>query len=167
MRRLLTAVGFLALTSCATMVNGKYQQVKVDSFPGHAAIAVECGTAPHDGGFTPARLKLPRAAATCQVTLTKDGYNTRVFAFERQRSGALRVNAVAGAPVALVGALFGLVIGDFIGLDDGSDLASFGWGAGLELGAAPGRQIDKHTGGAWKWVPGDVFITLFRTEAPQ
>ncbi len=162
MKSALAVAGILFCTSCATMVNGRYQQVKVDSYPGHAAIVVACGEAAANGGFTPATLKLPRSAPTCQVTVSKEGYREHVVVFERQESRANRVTAVVGVPLGVVGAFFGLVVGDFIGLDE--DLVGPGWGLGRALGEAPVRRADQHTGGAYKWVPGDVFITLIRPE---
>lgn len=165
MRALVTTSALLFLTSCATMVNGRYQQVKVDSFPGHAAIAVECGAAPHDGGFTPATLTLPRRADTCEVVLSKEGYVDRAVVFERQVSRATAANRIAGVPVAMIGAVVGIFIDDTIGLD--GDVTVAGWTGGMEAGSAPGRQIDKHTGGAYKWVPADVFVTLIRREPEQ
>ncbi len=160
MKTIVPAAALLVLTSCATMVNGRYQDVKVDSYPAGAAIAVDCGKASHDGGTTPTTLRLPRRAEACTLKLSKAGYREREFVFERQLSRAVSANTVAAAPVAVVTAVAGAIVASELALSD--DVIGFGWDVGLTLGSAPGRQIDKQTGGAYKWVPGDVFIVLYR-----
>ena len=164
MKRSLILLTFLLCSSCATMINGRFQTVQVSSHPSGAQIEVDCGDAPRRGGVTPAAVTLHRAAEECSVTLSKEGYQTARFPLERQRSRAVGANKVLAVPVALVTAVVGGIIGEEV-FNDGEGGVEAGFGAGIELGAAPGRQIDKHTGGAYKWVPGKVYLILIRPES--
>src|SRR4051794_26171635 len=103
MKRLALAVILLA-TGCASMVNGRYQQVPVDSFPSGAKVEVDCGDSKHEGGTTPAVLALQRGADHCNIRLMKDGYAAKSIAFERRDSRAKMLNAIPGVAAGVVGA---------------------------------------------------------------
>lgn len=158
--KLFAALLLLACSGCATMINGRNEEVPVDSFPSGAKVAVDCGDVPRDGGATPARVLLARIAEKCSVTLTKDGYEPKVVTFHREESRAGVANKVAAAPLGFFAAITGYFLGSDNGLAD--DLAAAGWNAGTAAGAAPGRAVDKRTGGAYKQVPGEVYVTLVR-----
>lgn len=165
MIRTLAALALLSLTGCATAINGRNEQVPVDSYPAGAKVAVDCGDVPREGGVTPTKVLLARIAENCSVRLTKDGFEPKVVQFHRVESRAVRANKIAAAPLAAFGALVGFFLGSDNGLAD--DLGSAGWRAGEAVGEAPGRAVDQHTGGAYKQVPGEVYVTLVRLDAPR
>jgi hypothetical protein len=159
-RRILAALVLASCAGCATMVNGRNEEVPVNSYPSGANVAVDCGDVPRDGGTTPSRVTLARIATDCKVTLTKIGYEPKVVTFHREDSRAVAVNKIAGAPVGFIGAVAGFLFGGNYGVEE--ELGAAGWSGGVAAGSAPGNQIDKHTGGAYKQVPGEVFVTLVR-----
>lgn len=162
MKRLLLLVALLPLTGCATVVNGRFQAVDVDSHPSGARVEVDCGASSAARATTPTKVTLERAAKNCSITLTRDGYLPATIVLERQRSRVVQANKIIAIPLALfTGAIAG-IIGQEI--DDEAAAAEAGFLAGLEAGSAPGRQIDKQTGAAYKWVPGRVYAVLVRPD---
>jgi hypothetical protein len=89
-------VPLLLLSACATAINTPYQHVPVTSDPPGAFVIVDCGKAPHDGGVTPAAVTLDRAAEHCAITLSKQGYEPKSIAFERQTSRVVAANRGLG-----------------------------------------------------------------------
>lgn len=160
MNWLIAAIAFTAV-SCATMVNGRHHTVSVDSFPSGAKIAVRCGDVPEDGGVTPAKVKVERAAAECLLTLSLDGYEPRVIALAHQPSRATKLNAIWGVPSAALLGVLGALWDDQTG-GDGSTAVG-GVTAGYEFGSNAATSVDAQ-GGGMKWVPGRIFVTLVRTE---
>jgi len=140
------------------MVNGRFQEVPVDSFPSGAQVEVLCGDAPVNGGTTPTVVKLPRAADHCTIHLLKECYTERFVDFSRAPSNASLVNAVPGVFFGVFGALIA-------GVSDPDDVGT-GWRIGYALGHTPGQAIDEYTGGAYKLEPKKVFVVLTR-EAQQ
>ena len=173
MRCMLAATAFLLLvcSGCATAINGRYESVPVDSFPRGADIEVACGSSPQHPGVTPATVKLERRASECRLILSKHGYDPQEIVFEKQTSRATQMNKVIGFPVGLIAAIgLGVLIPDAI--MPAEDTMGAGFEAGTQLGAAPANQVDKHLGGAYKWVPGDLYVVLIRSakassEAPD
>jgi hypothetical protein len=157
---LLTAVAIVA-TGCATMINGKDQTLSVDSFPTGASIILDCGDVPREGGNTPAKMKVQRAADRCLIFLSRDGYETKEVVLQHRTSRATALNGVFGLPAAVVFGVAGVIIGSTIGLEDMG--AEIGAEAGMNLGAGVAANVDK-SGGGWEWVPGRIFVTLVRTE---
>jgi len=141
------------------MINGRSQEVPIDSFPAGAQVEVMCGDAPKDGGTTPTVVKLPRAADHCTIRLLKECYKERYVDFGRVPSNASLVNAVPGVLLGTMGAL----IGAFSNPDDMDE----GWKIGYALGHTPGQAIDEHTGGAYKLEPKKVFVVLTREPEPE
>jgi len=168
MRFTFAATGFLLLLSsgCATAINGRWQKIQVDSYPRGATIAVKCGNSPATPALTPAYVVVERRATDCRVTLAKNGYEPQEIAFERQLSNARHANKIVGVPLGLVAAIgVGILLPEDI-LSTNDLEGSFN--AGMELGSAPGNQIDKHLGGAYKQVPGELFVVLIReSKAPS
>ena len=167
MRTVLSVTALLFLTSCATMVNGKYQTAEIDSYPAGAKAVLNCDGTSKDIGVTPASVKLLRAARNCSITLTRDGYVAKEVVLEKQQSRAMDADRAIAIPVGIVTALFSFALFDSIGLEPEDDAVAGSFAAGVEGGSAPLRQLDKHLGGAWKWVPGKLFIILLRPEQPQ
>lgn len=152
-----TFAALLLCTGCASMINGRWETVPVDSFPSGAKVTVACGAAPVNGGITPTRIRVERRATDCRVTLAKDGYEPQEIAFERQLSRATVGNKIAAAPLGLVAA-FGMAMLDYYDVEAIGDALE----GGVWLGSAPANQVDKHTGGAYKQVPGELYVILVR-----
>lgn len=146
---------------CATMINGKYQTVSVDSFPAGASITLDCGDVPREGGTTPAKVKVQRAAKHCLIFLSRDGYEMKEVALVHQPSRATALNGVFGVPAAIVFGVLGAIIGSAVGGEDTG--GQIGVETGLDFGAEAATDVDKGRGG-WKWVPGRIFVTLVRLE---
>lgn len=157
---LLITIAVLA-TGCATMVNGRFQTVSVDSFPSGARISVDCGKVPKDGGVTPAKVQVERAASRCLISFAREGYETREFALQHQRSRATHMNGVFAIPAAIIFGVVGAVVGSVVNGEDTG--AQIGMDAGFDLGSDVATSVDEE-GGGWKWVPGRLFVTLVRTE---
>jgi len=153
MKNGLLAVALLA-SGCASMVNGRWQDVPVDSFPSGANVTVDCGEAKRNGGTTPTVVKLQRGADHCTLYVSKEQYKERTVDFHRERSAMTKGNSVPGVLVGIVGWVI-------TGFDD-LDLANAGYKAGYALGSAPGAAVDEHTGAAYKLGPSKVFVTLIR-----
>ncbi|HSP34438.1 MAG TPA: hypothetical protein VLU46_08990, partial [Thermoanaerobaculia bacterium] len=135
-----------------------------DSYPRGASIDVHCGKSPVASGVTPVHVVVERRANDCRLTLAKEGSEPQEVVFERQISRATSVNKVVGVPVGLVAAIgLGFLLPDYVSNAD-FDMVVGGFQAGMALGAAPGNQIDKHTGGAYKQVPGELFVVLIRAQ---
>ena len=84
-----------SLTGCATVINGRTQEVEVTSNPIGASVS--------DGvtvWTTPAKISLKRNS-THQLTFFKEGYEPQVVRLERTLSGAVAGNILL--PFGLVG----------------------------------------------------------------
>ncbi|MBK5258642.1 MAG: hypothetical protein JJE51_03550 [Thermoanaerobaculia bacterium] len=162
MSRMLPGLLLCVLTTgCATMVNGRHQVLSVDSYPSGAAIEVDCGDGASVAGSTPARVRVRRAAESCQLTLNRAGYEPKVIQLTRQESRATALNAVFGVPSAVVLGIVGALVGSTVnGAETGAEI---GVEAGFDLGSLGATELDKK-GGGWKWVPGRIFAILYRIE---
>ena len=89
--RILGSILFLgalfALSGCATVAHGRFQQVPVVSNPPGAAVEVDCGQGPVVAGETPVVVKVRRKAEFCAITLTRDGYRPATVTLARRWSG--------------------------------------------------------------------------------
>lgn len=95
----------VALSSCATVAHGRFQQVPVASQPSGATIYADCGKGPKDVGVTPMVVKLPRKADRCIITLKKEGYEEASTILRRHLSGWLWGNLLLGDGVLLGAAI--------------------------------------------------------------
>ena len=159
----LLGVVLLLTTGCATMVNGRYQTITVESYPSGAGLEVECGDGRRAAGATPTRVSVRRAAEYCTLTFTRAGYEPRTIELSHQRSRATALNAAFGLPSAVVFGIAGAIIGAAVdGAETGFDI---GVDAGFDVGSGGATAVDLK-GGGWKWVPGKVFVILTRP-APE
>ncbi len=148
-------------TGCATMVNGRHQELSVDSYPSGAAIEVDCGEGPRAAGSTPAKVTVKRAAERCLLTLNRAGYEPKMIELTRRESRAMKLNAAFGLPSAVVLGIAGALIGSTVnGAETGAEI---GVEAGFDLGNIGATELDKK-GGGWTWVPGSIFAILYRIE---
>jgi hypothetical protein len=97
--KILAGVLVLILTSCATVVRGTKQSVRIESNPAGAAIHLSTGV----DGWTPATVVLPRKDPVV-VEFKKEGYESRSVTLVPMRS---RNGAIANGGNALVGGIIG------------------------------------------------------------
>jgi hypothetical protein len=152
---LLTA---LLAASCASMVNGRFQDVPVASSPAHAAITLACpGLEPRHAGYTPATITLRRGDDGCRITLTKLGYHEETIRFRRVRSAVTALNAVPGL---LIGGVTGLVAYLPAELLLPNDTAEAIGDAAFAAGASVPFAIDERSGAAFEQVPNRISVEL-------
>jgi hypothetical protein len=166
MRMLLAVAATLLATSCATLINGRDQDVPVTSLPEGASIVVEClSDGPRQAGVTPAIVKLHRSAEECRLTLSKDGYDDATVAFRRIPSRAAAANI---APSAVLGVLTGLVAAIPVALSDsGSENAVEAVGqAGYVAGSSVPYAVDERTGAGYRQIPERVELVLVPKPPP-
>jgi hypothetical protein len=158
---LLAVAATLLATSCATLINGRDQDVPVTSVPEGASIVVEClGDGPRPAGVTPAIVKLHRSAEACRVMLSKDGYDDATVTFRRFPSRAAAANI---APSFILGALTELAAALPIALSDsgGSGKAAEAIGqAGYAAGSSAPYAVDERTGAGYIQMPERVELVL-------
>lgn len=144
---------------CASIAHGRYQNVPVQSSPSGAAIHVDCGDIPADGGVTPAPVKLRRGADHCAITLSKAGYADQIVRFTRMHSAVTWGNLGAGL---LLGGVAGAYFADPVVVFDSAnnDRASAAALAGIAAGTGIGVLVDRHTGALYRQVPSSVDVQL-------
>lgn len=145
-------------SSCATIIQGRYQAVPVTSSPAGANIAVDCNGEQRDAGLTPAVVTVPRAAEVCRLTLTRSGYEPAQVWFERARSNVRFVNLAPSAYFAVAGAILGFALVADHAETPGAVIAATA--AGGYAGARAPFAIDERTGAAYKQTPEEVKVTL-------
>ena len=148
----------LLAAGCASMVNGRFQNVPVTSSPAHAAITLECpGEEPSHAGYTPATIRLRRGADGCRITLSKLGYYEETVRFRRVPSAVTALDAVPGA---VLGAAAALVVALPTELVAGEDAGNAAGAAAFNKGASAPFAIDEHNGAAFDQVPREVHVDL-------
>jgi len=147
-------------SSCATVSTGRYERIPVTSAPEGAAVAVDCGKAPHHANQkTPTTIVVPRNATPCRVLVRKDGYESTSIDLRRRASADLRNFNVAAAGVDVLGssccddevtAAIGLVtmVGGVV------------WGG-------VGLAVDRATGAMFHHVPQQVSVVLHPEVSPK
>jgi hypothetical protein len=153
-RPLLALLALVAASRCATAVNGPYEMIPVGSEPAGAEIIVNCGDMPRDGGITPTKVMVLRAAKDCRLTVMKSGYQQQEVVFQRQRSRVAAGNRVPGVAVGIVGAVI-VAVASY-----DADLTALVYEGGAAATTGAGNAVDRRSGGAYKQVPGEVFVTL-------
>jgi hypothetical protein len=103
------AITMMQLTGCATMINGRHQQVDIDSTPTGANVLIDG----KDIGLTPTTATLKRNK-NHGLRLTKDGYHDEHRELKSEISGAVAGNIIAGGFIgwgvdAMTGAQYKIV----------------------------------------------------------
>lgn len=111
MRKQLLAVcaaGMLTLTGCATIISGSTQAITIKSVPEAAKLSItnKSGEKIHTGE-TPATVTLKRGAGFFQpqhyqVTLEKDGYQTKTVSVSGTLNGWYIGNLIFGGPLGIL-----------------------------------------------------------------
>lgn len=117
-----------ALSGCATIVNGRYQQVSVQTQPPGARCILTNDKGQWVVNSTPAMLNIHRSMSDLQVTCEKPGYQTAM------------ITAPSGVkPMILGNAVFGGVIGAGIDTVNG---AGFHYPNNIFVNLDPGYNSD-------------------------
>lgn len=127
---------------CATLHNGRYQEIPVVSDPAGADVEVRCGK-PQPAAVTPATVRLPRRVEECSLILSRAGFQTETVVFESGPNRWFWANF--GGPI----------VGGGIGATRHSDQALVDFLIGAFLGGA-GFGIDAMTGAMWELEPARV-----------
>ncbi|MEO8033977.1 MAG: hypothetical protein ABI837_06050 [Acidobacteriota bacterium] len=137
----LLAIVILA-QGCASVHNGRTQEVSVVTDPAGATVDVRCGKA-QPAALTPATVRLPRRAEQCSLILTRTGFHSETVVFDSSPSRWLWGNFA------------GPIVGGGIGATRHSDQAFVDFLFGAFLGGA-GFGIDALTGALWELEPARV-----------
>lgn len=127
---------------CATLKNGRYQEVGVVSDPAGANVEVRCGRM-QPTAVTPTTIRVPRRADQCSLILTRPGFHPETVMFDSRPSGWVWANFA------------GPVVGGLSGATRQSGLAFLDFLFGVFLGGV-GFGIDALTGALWELEPAKV-----------
>ncbi len=127
---------------CATVHNGRHQEVRVVSDPAGADVEVRCGKK-QPPAVTPATVRLPRRAEPCSLILSRPGFQSETVVFESSLSRWFWANFA------------GPIAGGVSGATRHSDQAFVDFLVGAFLGGA-GFAVDALTGAMWELEPAHV-----------
>jgi hypothetical protein len=134
------------IQGCATLHNGRHQQVSVVSDPAGADVEVHCGK-PQAAAVTPTTVRLPRRVEECSLIVSRTGFQSETVVF-------------ASGPSRWFWANFaGPIIGGASGATRHSDQAFVDFLIGALLGGA-GFAVDAITGAMWELEPARVELKL-------
>ena len=128
--------------ACATVHNGRYQEISVVSDPAGADVEVRCGKA-QPAAVTPATVRLPRRVEQCSLVLTRSGFQPETVVFESSPSGWFWANFA------------GPIAGGAVGATRQSDQAFIDFLIGALVGGV-GFGVDAMTGAMWQLEPASV-----------
>jgi hypothetical protein len=141
--KLKTFVAVVIFTQgCATLHNGRHQEIRVVSDPAGANVEVRCGKM-QPAAVTPTTVRLPRRVEQCSLILTRPGFHSETVVFNSSPSGWAWTN------------LAGPIVGGVSGATRHSDQAFVDFLLGALLGGA-GFGIDALTGAMWELEPAKV-----------
>jgi hypothetical protein len=138
---LLLAVVVLA-QGCATVHNGRHQEIAVVTDPPGANVEVRCGK-PQPDTVTPTTVRLPRRVEQCSLILSRSGFQSETVVFEASPSGWVWANFAGPA------------VGGTVGATRHSDQAFVDFLVGALIGGA-GFGIDALSGAMWQLEPSKV-----------
>lgn len=143
--KLLAAVALLT-QACATVHNGRHQEIRVVTDPAGATVDVHCGK-PQPAVVTPVTVRLPRRVENCSLILTRPGFQSETVAFDSSPSPWVWGNF--GGPIA----------GGAVGATRHSDQAFVDFLFGVLIGGI-GFGVDALTDAMWALEPASVERTL-------
>jgi hypothetical protein len=131
---------------CATLHNGRHQEILVTTDPAGASVEIHCGKT-QPAAVTPATVRLPRRVEQCSLVLTREGFRPETVVFDSSTSRWAWAN------------LAGPIIGGTSGATRHSDQAFIDFLLGAVVGGA-GFGVDAMTGAMWELQPARVELTL-------
>ena len=132
----------ILMQGCATVQNGRHQEIRVVTDPAGAAVDVRCGK-PQPAAVTPATVRLPRRVEECSLLLTLPGFQSETVVFESSPNGWVWWNFAAPAA------------GGTIGATRHSDQAFIDFLFGALIGGV-GFGVDALSGAMWELEPAEV-----------
>jgi len=136
-------VAIVILTQgCATVHNGRHQEIEVVTDPAGATVDVRCGK-PQPAAMTPTTVRLPRRVEQCSLLLTRPGFHSETVVFDSSPSGWVWGNF--GPPI----------LGGVIGATRHSDQAFVDHLIGVVIGGV-GFGVDALSGAMWQLEPARV-----------
>ncbi|HEV7240289.1 MAG TPA: hypothetical protein VGQ36_13705 [Thermoanaerobaculia bacterium] len=139
--KILVAVVILT-QGCATVHNGRHQEISVVTDPAGATVDVRCGKV-QPAAVTPTTVRLPRRVETCSLILTRPGYQSETVVFDSSPSAWFWGNF--GAPI----------VGGVSGATRHSDQAFIDFLLGALIGGV-GFGVDAMSGAMWQLEPANV-----------
>lgn len=136
------AAVIILMQGCATVHNGRHQEVRVTTDPAGATVEVRCGK-PQPAAVTPATVRLPRRVEQCSLILTRAGFHTETVEFDSRPSGWVWANFAAPG------------LGAAVGTTRQSDQAFVDFFLGALIGGA-GFGIDALSDAMWQLEPATV-----------
>lgn len=149
LKRLAATVLIIMHTSgCATVVNRSVEQIRVNSNPAGANAVIECDGGVRAAATTPARIGIPRQAAGCVLSISKDGMAAQRIPLERDISGKYWGALWTGIGASAFLAAFGT---NNLGVILFGPVVVYGLGSAL---------IDAATGRRWGHDPDQINVKL-------
>ncbi|MEO8382070.1 MAG: hypothetical protein ABI779_20585 [Acidobacteriota bacterium] len=140
LKTLIAAVLFTQ--GCATLHNGRHQEISVVSDPAGANVEIRCGKT-QPVAVTPTTVRLPRRVEQCSLILTRPGFQSETV-------------VLTTGPSRWFWANFGaLIVGGGSGATRHSDQAFIDFLLGAFFGGA-GIGIDALTGAMWELEPAKI-----------
>jgi hypothetical protein len=135
-------------------MTGTHENIAVTSSPAGAEATLTCAKGETRTAATPYTFVIPRDSGTCELRVTKDGFEPRTVTLEQGVNGAYWRNFVTAplVPVGIVG------INGF--LFDQPDAQSRTWGAASLLTVAAVFSIDYWNGAVREHTPTSIDLTL-------
>lgn len=146
MNRMMLVALLMLTQGCATVQNGRHQEVRVVTDPAGAGVEVRCGK-PQPAAVTPATVRLPRRVEECSLVLTLAGFQSETVVFEASPSRWFWANFVAPG------------VGGTVGATRHSDQAFIDFLIGALVGGV-GFGLDALTGAMWQLEPAAVELEL-------
>lgn len=138
-----TLVAVVILTpGCATVHNGRHQEIMVVTDPAGATVDVRCGKL-QPAAVTPTTVRLPRRVEHCSLILTRPGFHSETVVFDSSASGWVWGNFAAPT------------VGAAIGGTRQSDQAFVDFFFGALIGGV-GFGVDALSGAMWQLDPAKV-----------
>jgi hypothetical protein len=153
-KRATLSVAVSLLSACATIRNGRHQQIPLSSNPAGASVSIRCGRDAPTTAVTPATITVDRHSLPCQLTLRKEGYRDLDVVLQRQLSKEFWANLLWCPALSIAGYSGGQA--RYTTRWDGA-AAFFILGI---IPAAIGMGVDSGTGAKYKSVPPTVDVTL-------
>src|SRR5437870_668115 len=115
----------LSAFSCASVISGPRESIRVDSTPAGAEAAIFCNGIHVTQGVTPAKLNIARNAGKCTVTVSKGGFSDQSVALEDDFNPVYIVNVVT-SPLVGAGVLLSEIGAPILGVPIAA-LGGAGW----------------------------------------
>jgi len=133
---------------CATTLKRASEPIAVQSTPSGADAVIQCAGSVRASCVTPTRIAIPRIATGCALTISKQGFATKVTALDRGLNGAYWSNFAL-----LQGISLGLFLTPATNNEDRIAQAA-AWGTGLS--GVLGFFVDRSNGRGYRHFPDEI-----------